>query len=1072
MKCAQNHSSLLWHHNHMRKKSVLLHVKFWTRSGMPTMSWSISRQCTWNSYRCDPRTFCSTSCGEVELQRGRISPSQPQLQHVSRWRAERIRKWDAYFEKKKEFDEIKYSIQKMKVYDKLEEVKNEVLQVKGDHLRLDLTKEVGHRLYFFDKPLGALLLLLLKSAAAAAQQDRVSKMKLEMATLAACYKYFIEATAKKLQEHLEGGAKQPIRLDRRQYEDILREVFPKTSDTKDQEQDTEQATKISITTTLDENQIKGIVDKVRQQILREPQQEDSTQLAMQDTKTTTTTLGDEDLIKETRHDDSLVIVQRVTEAESNRKQTAGKLDGSMVEETMERIETIKRKIKTQLNIKGIMDRIEQLLDDKITNTMVILMIGDTMDRSVWEETRNALSLLGRVGGALIITTSKGTQRAKEYCYPPWEPIDYSVVGPYHATVLALASQKMQQDAQIFRDIVDECAPHEFCMKIFAHALYAKPKRSNEELHQLLSTLKAVSPKTFIGIYKSCLLYLSIFPQGHNIRRSTLIGRWVAEGLITKEDWSTSVRQAERRFDAVIKRWLVYPGYIGATGKVKSSVVGAQIHGFITKIAKKQHIVEARLSHHLARHFSIFNDVRLRGSDRIDDFFRKLPKSHQLSLLKVLDLEGCHCFGGKNQSYLKDICSNISLLKYLSLKRTNVTQLPSEINHLHELEVLDIRQTEVPALATKNILLLKLKRLLAGHTVPSPSNTDAGMAVQVPDKIGKMLNMEVLSNVKPRSGRDLEDIGTLWQLKKLGLVIKEYGHLINLAGAISNLHESLRSLSITLPITSCDGTLSSTEFPYDIDSHLTYGPKLLESLSICGTTAKGSLLSVLAKYGDCLVKVTLSRASLNHDELNILAKLPMLSCVRLRHIVCAQRKVSFKENEFQKLKYFLVEGSNITDINFQHRAVLELEKIVLSSTGYLKSLSGVNHHRKLKELELNNSSRLLSLLDSAEKIAKLTLRGTFLMQHDLKILGKKPNMRCLVLLDKSCAQRELTFNKDEFPKLNILIVCCPNITKINFTNRSALKLEKIAWTFTNNKLEQAKGDAAKEDGDAARFPFCW
>ena len=322
------------------------------------------------------------------------------------------------------------------------------------------------------------------------------------------------------------------------------------------------------------------------------------------------------------------------------------------------------------------------------------------------------------------------------------------------------------------------------MEIFAHALYSNPMMSNGELRKLHSSLKA-SPKSSASVamqmlkfayndlpkeYRSCLLYLAIFPSGKNakpIGRSTLIGRWVVEGLITKEDWPTSVREANRCFDMLIDRYLVYPDDTGLTGKAKSCRVGVQVHQFITKVAKSQHIVETRLSRHLARHFSIFNDLRLRGSDTIDNFFKQLMKSEksQLFTLKVLDLDSCRIFD-KNPRCLKVVCNKLLLLKYLSLRGTGITKLPKEINKLHELEVLDIQQTKLPASATKRVGLLKLKRLLAGdkRTI-THSNVGAEdfSSAWIPDKIGKMENRKVLSNVKAReiNGEDLKDIGSLW-----------------------------------------------------------------------------------------------------------------------------------------------------------------------------------------------------------------------------------------------------------------------------------------------------------------------
>ncbi|KAF7045941.1 hypothetical protein CFC21_055001 [Triticum aestivum] len=923
---------------------------------------------------------------------------QPQQQEgrVSEEEAGKIR-IDIHLKKYELLNDITKQIQAMKVDKKFSEIKDKMKGMKGGQLQINLQQmdedPLGLPESVKDEPLLVLLRALRQLKHKPIEGEPTTNQDQEWKEDTFTHKYIIKRTAEKLKRHMEEDAgTEAIRLNEAHYEQILSEVFPPVT-TKKNRQIQEQATAVSATSTiiLVEDQIKKLIRKVLQE-------------------------------------------KSVHKPGADGTQSQHCIPDALIEETIAKIQEIECTMQDQLQIKGIMDKIEDCLtrqDDKI---LVILKLdADWVSR--WEETKNAFSMFGRIAGALMLTFKDNIARAKEYCWPVREPIDCCLLGLYHDTALELTKNHMLEDnPKIYLDILDKCNQHEFCMKIFIHALHANPKRSNEELRKLHKALlpvpqashtsahnsldnNIIAKKMFMFSYsdlpreyRSCLLYLAIFPRRQHIRRSTLIARWVVEGLITKQDWASSVRHANRCFEALINRWLVYPADIGATGQVKSCVIGDVVHGFITKIARKQRIVETRLSHYLARHFSIFNNLRIRRSDKINRFFEKLyEESFRVSIIKVLDLEGCKCFGGKNQRYLKDICRTMLLLKYLSLRGTDVKQLSSEINNLRELEVLDIRDTHVPESATA------------------------------------------------RNHQVLKDIGKLWQLRKLGVVIEDNDKLIrNLLRAISHLHECLKSLSITLPMTEQDP--SNEDFSDTVLNYYKKPPKLLlESRSITGTTKKGKLLQLLIKHSDefQLAKITLTGTRLKQDDLRVLNELPNIVCLRLQDKAYTNGKLTFKKDKFKNLKCFLVEGSNMTDILFEDGAALKLEKIILCSTDIIQSLSGVEDLPELKEVELNNNNKL-SLFDKAEKVSKVTLCGTKLSKDDLKMFAKIQYMRCLVLKEKACVENEILFNKDEFPRLNLLIVDGSSITKIEFASGSAPKLEKIIWSFTRGTVESLLG----------------
>ncbi|CAM0871365.1 unnamed protein product [Alopecurus aequalis] len=414
-------------------------------------------------------------------------------------------------------------------------------------------------------------------------------------------------------------------------------------------------------------------------------------------------------------------------------------------------------------------------------------------------------------------------------------------------------------------------------------------------------------------YKSCLMYLSIFPQGRSFKRTDLLRRWAAEGLITKRSAGTGMLddQAERIFDSLVTRGFICPGETSTAGKVKSFTLNQVVHDFIV------------------------TDVGFVDTSSQPDL------AHRLSINSgVLDLQGCK---GLKKKHLNNICK-ILLLKYLSLRNTDATELPKQIEKLQCLQTLDIRQTIIQAFATKSVCLPMLRHLLAGKedspSIDSDRFKKSFETVYLPKSIRRMEKIEVLSHVKVSNNNDLIDVGKLLHLRKLGVILEGKKDELNLLfQQIEKLQGCLRSLSIQM------------NQPTKSKSELQSPPKLLQSLNISGIT--GGLHLWIAGH-DILTKITLSETDLGEDALGIFGKLRMLRCLRLRHKSYTESELKFKEEEFKSLKSLVVEGSNITSVTLEPQAAPKLEMIIWSFVT-MGTLSGVKHLPKLKKIELSGDS---------------------------------------------------------------------------------------------------------------------
>ncbi|KAK3119094.1 hypothetical protein QOZ80_9BG0713720 [Eleusine coracana subsp. coracana] len=433
------------------------------------------------------------------------------------------------------------------------------------------------------------------------------------------------------------------------------------------------------------------------------------------------------------------------------------------------------------------------LQQKGKGKRFLLVLHDVQDTSIWDRIKSVFSDSNWSPDSAILVTTQDVQ----YAYP-FIPYEIYILESIHTELynysnyiadFYLDNKAIVHQGTHLKPVLKEifktlCRQISEC-KLFIYALSANPNRSQAELQTLRDNLHYASPNNHKEmlkfIYKGmsnscrdCMLYLSIFHGRATIKRGRLLRRWVAEGMVTKRGRLSTLDEAKQCFDVLVAHGCVIPGETDVTGKVKSYV----IHDLVTEIARDENFVLDNLSPGLAHRLSIrsafelqqgaqkqyathskgswkFNRVKKTSQPETDEsnaikvFFKSLPSSPELRLLEVLDLEDCKEL---RNSHLKSICDNVFKLKYLSIRRTDITELPKQLGELLFLETLDIRQTKIETLTKGGYVVLpKLKYLLAtrhNDCRNHESNPEESFfTVKMPKNVGGMTELQVLSHME-------------------------------------------------------------------------------------------------------------------------------------------------------------------------------------------------------------------------------------------------------------------------------------------------------------------------------------
>ncbi|KAF0905255.1 hypothetical protein E2562_003856 [Oryza meyeriana var. granulata] len=579
------------------------------------------------------------------------------------------------------------------------------------------------------------------------------------------------------------------------------------------------------------------------------------------------------------------------------------------------------------------------------------------------------------------------------------PVIYSLVDIYLNKAFALLPRRYNEGhlEGILRNILAQCCPDVFCMKMLLHALYYNPDTTEHQLKLLNTSLgnestdhgrqdriMAFCYQALPNNYKNCLWYSTVFTRGismpSGVRRASLLRRWVAQGLITQVDQSSAEDEAEHCFEAMLRQKLIVPSGLSGARKVKSCIVHSVVADLIDRESStvEDLLLNNQLPLDLDLLYSIRNGMQLHpANSTITRFLNSLSSTSRL-LLTVLDLEGRK---GLKANDLHTVCK-IHKLKYLSLRNTGVAQLPKQIGQLKLLETLDIRGTRVQVFHTA---LPMLKHLLAGCIIDCPGedivkSKESFSTVCVPHAVATMEKMEILSRVKvSNSAKELNNIGDkLEHLKKLGVVLSgKKASLKDLFLQVDKLHRCLRSLSIRMDP---PGNWDS------IDVILLRPPKLLESLHICSIRSR---LPPRIKELHHLAKITLRDTFLNQHALDVLSMLKGLRYLRLCYHSFAEGALRFVK--FENLMDLVIEDDIIVSLTFGDNSYEDpnnLENIVWSFT-HMEELSRIHRLESLTHLKLNGGTcNPQNLEELKREVDEHSNRITFTLNQSVNSQGSR------------------------------------------------------------------------------------
>lgn len=479
--------------------------------------------------------------------------------------------------------------------------------------------------------------------------------------------------------------------------------------------------------------------------------------------------------------------------------------------------------------------------------------------------------------------------------------------------------------------------------------------TNHTSEDMLRNIVCVSYKSLPRYLKTCLQYITMYPEGCIIWKADLVKQWSAEGFIRETEGEDTNSVAGSYFDELVSREMVQPIRKTYSDEVFSCTVHHMVFDVIKEISIEENFTTAldysqsitklpfkvrRLSLHVSNTKYATKPAHISLSQaRSVTFYglaECLPSTVEFKQLRVLILE----FWGHQEEYdLREI-SRLCQLRYVQVTTDMIVQLPAKIRGLQYLEtlLLDARVANVPSdiVYLQKLLHFRLRDV-----------------TNLPDNIGHMVSLCTLESfdLSNNSEENVWGLGEMTNLQDLHLSYSTElsEHLKrNLAGLASSLGKFGKLRTLTLSPSS-----AATSIYMDCSNDVSSPPLSVQRLEllppICIFSRLPEWIGQLKRL--CILKIVV-RELLSSDvhSLTMLQELTVLS-LDVRRLT--EETIVFYRKTFPVLKYFKFR-CGVLRLAFHVDAMPNLQKLKIEFNAhrgeqYKHMLPGIEHLLNLQEI---------------------------------------------------------------------------------------------------------------------------